>query len=325
MSLNTQSLQPLINFIYSVADQILINTSDESGYIQSKATIHLYGQENTPTIYAISKSDLLLKGEDPDKIVYGSTLSQYGFPRELRFDFMLTNPPYGTSWADDKKATAKLEQWLLNYFLLDGDDEESDASTSSAFDDSTEMAEVTLASLPKKKQKIAKQLCETASWKRDLDLMNLARMMADNLGDGIFNNFNQFEELFEKQLKELKLKLPAKDRKDLLGAISWTDPNAAPVIKKRNKDGSIEYLSDPALKDYENIPLKEGIQSFFEREVIPFAADAWWNDSETRIGYEINFNKYFYQYTPPRSKAEIAADLFAIERETENLLKEIVG
>ena len=77
--------------------------TDEDGEIKSKATVHVYGQENTPTIYAISKSDMLLKGEDPEKIVYGSTLSQYGFPKELRFDFMLTNPPYGTSWADDKK------------------------------------------------------------------------------------------------------------------------------------------------------------------------------------------------------------------------------
>jgi len=110
-----------------------------------------------------------------------------------------------------------------------------------------------------------------------------------------------------------------------LAAVSWTDPKAAAVIKKKHKDGSIEYVSDPALKDYENIPLKEDIQTFFEREVIPFADDAWWNEDETKIGYEINFNKYFYQYTPPRSKEAIAADLFAIEQETENLLKEIVG
>jgi Type I restriction-modification system methyltransferase subunit len=61
--------------------------TDEDGEIKSKATVHVYGQENTPTIYAISKSDMLLKGEDPEKIVYGSTLSQYGFPKDLRFVF----------------------------------------------------------------------------------------------------------------------------------------------------------------------------------------------------------------------------------------------
>lgn len=77
--------------------------TDENGDIRSEAAIHLYGQENTPTIYAISKSDMLLKNEDPDKIVFGSTFSAYGFPDDLKFDFMLTNPPYGTSWKDDKK------------------------------------------------------------------------------------------------------------------------------------------------------------------------------------------------------------------------------
>jgi type I restriction enzyme M protein len=215
----------------------------------------------------------------------------------------------------DKKATDKLEQSLLNYFMLDNDDEETEDGE----------AEITLASLPKKKQKIVKQLCDTAIWQRDLDLMNHAKKMAEIFGDKLFDDFNVFEEKFDKELKKQNIKLTAKDKKDLLGVVSWADPKAAAVIKKKSKDGSIEYISDPALKDYENIPLKEDIQTFFEREVIPFADDAWWNADETKIGYEININKHFYEYTPPRNKADIAADLFAIEHETENLLKEIVG
>lgn len=74
------------------------------GPIKSKATVHLYGQESTPFIYATCKSDMLIKEEDPDKIAYGSTLSAYGFDDKLKFDFMLTNPPYGKTWAPDKKA-----------------------------------------------------------------------------------------------------------------------------------------------------------------------------------------------------------------------------
>jgi type I restriction enzyme M protein len=214
----------------------------------------------------------------------------------------------------DKKAADKLEQWLLNYFMQESDEETEDGEV-----------EITLASLPKKKQNIAKQLCDTTIWQRDLALMNHAKTLAETFGDKLFDDFNVFEELLDKELKKQNIKLAAKDKKDLLSAVSWTDPKAAAVIKKKNKDGSIEYVSDPALKDYENIPLKEDIHTFFEREVIPFADDAWWNKDETKIGYEINFNKYFYQYTPPRNKADIAADLFAIEHETENLLKEIVG
>jgi type I restriction enzyme M protein len=75
--------------------------SNPEGEIKSKATFHLYGQENTGEMYATCKSDMLLKGEDPDKIKFGSTLSEYGFDPDLKFNFMLTNPPYGTSWKED--------------------------------------------------------------------------------------------------------------------------------------------------------------------------------------------------------------------------------
>jgi len=75
--------------------------TNPDGEIKTRATFHLYGQENTSEMYAVCKSDMLLKGEDPDKIKFGSTLSEYGFDAELKFNFMLTNPPYGTSWKED--------------------------------------------------------------------------------------------------------------------------------------------------------------------------------------------------------------------------------
>jgi type I restriction enzyme M protein len=75
--------------------------TNPDGEIKSTATFHLYGQENTGEMYATCKSDMLLKGEDPDKIKFGSTLSDYGFDPDLKFNFMLTNPPYGTSWKED--------------------------------------------------------------------------------------------------------------------------------------------------------------------------------------------------------------------------------
>jgi len=89
-------------------------------------------------------------------------------------------------------------------------------------------------------------------------------------------------------------------------------------------DSKKKPKSDTALKDKENIPLKEDIDAFFETEVLPFAADAWYNPKETRIGYEINFAKYFYKHKAPRALEEIAAEIFKIEEETEHLLKEIV-
>lgn len=75
---------------------------DESGPIRSKAQIYLYGQEINPETYAICKADMLIKGENPDNIKYGSTLSEDKLSGE-KFDFMLTNPPYGKSWEKDQK------------------------------------------------------------------------------------------------------------------------------------------------------------------------------------------------------------------------------
>ncbi|EOD4837053.1 N-6 DNA methylase [Campylobacter upsaliensis] len=75
---------------------------DESGPIRSKAQIYLYGQEINPETYAICKADMLIKGENPNNIKYGSTLSEDKLGSE-KFDFMLTNPPYGKSWEKDQK------------------------------------------------------------------------------------------------------------------------------------------------------------------------------------------------------------------------------
>ena len=77
--------------------------TDPNGLIRSNATIRLYGQEINPETYAICKADMLIKGEDPDNIKYGSTLSEDKLG-DLKFDFMLTNPPYGKSWEKDQKA-----------------------------------------------------------------------------------------------------------------------------------------------------------------------------------------------------------------------------
>ncbi|MHB1897346.1 MAG: type I restriction-modification system subunit M [Metallibacterium sp.] len=97
------------------------------------------------------------------------------------------------------------------------------------------------------------------------------------------------------------------------------------------KGWHIEYEPDPALKDAENIPLKEDIVSYFLREVRPYVADAW-IDRETldeqdggigKVGYEINFNRVFFQYQPPRPLAEIDAELAAVEKRILDLLREV--
>jgi type I restriction enzyme M protein len=93
-----------------------------------------------------------------------------------------------------------------------------------------------------------------------------------------------------------------------------------PVLDKHGKP-----KADSSLRDTENIPLKENINGYIKREVLPHVPDAWIDESKTNVGYEINFTKYFYQYTPLRSLTEIRKDILALEEETEGLIKEVIA
>jgi len=98
-------------------------------------------------------------------------------------------------------------------------------------------------------------------------------------------------------------------------------------VRINGKECVVEYEPDGDLRDTEQIPLRapSGIEAFIAREVLPHAPDAWIDESKTQIGYEINFNRYFYKPLPLRSLEAIRADILALERETEGLLTRIVG
>ncbi|MDY0390730.1 MAG: class I SAM-dependent DNA methyltransferase [Desulfobulbus oligotrophicus] len=102
-------------------------------------------------------------------------------------------------------------------------------------------------------------------------------------------------------------------------------------LNQTGKARFVEYESDPALKDFENIPLKEDVVSYVLREVRPYVADTWIDrgtlDEQDggigKVGYEINFNREFFQYQPPRPLAEIDAELEAVEKRIMALLREV--
>jgi type I restriction enzyme M protein len=81
---------------------------------------------------------------------------------------------------------------------------------------------------------------------------------------------------------------------------------------------------DSSKRDFERIPLLNHIDKYFTREVVPHLPDAWMDRSKDRIGYEVNFTKYFYKYKPLRSLKEIVHDLQKLEEESVGLLKEIL-
>ncbi|MGI6631427.1 MAG: type I restriction-modification system subunit M [Bacillota bacterium] len=124
------------------------------------------------------------------------------------------------------------------------------------------------------------------------------------------------------------------------------DENAPPVIRKIHKPGTephslhglfeatiagerrvVEYEPDSELRDTEQIPVLDtgGIDGFIEREVLPYAPDAWYDPASVKIGYEISFTRYFYKPKPMRTLEEIRADILTLRKETEGLLDEILG
>lgn len=359
----------------TIAKQFILNPD---GLVKSNATVHLYGQESTPFIYATCKSDMLIKGEDPNKIAYGSTLSAYGFDNDLKFDFMLTNPPYGKTWAPDKKALGVGEKGkIIDKRFAVGTSRVNDGQLMFVLHMLSKMKETELGS-------------------RIASVHNGSALFTGDAGGG---ESEIRKHIFENDLLEAIVALPndmfyntgiptyiflfanrkAKHRKgkvQLINAISEKfyfkmrrplgkkrvefSTQHIPVIEKifldfkeneyskifdnadfgysqitvnrpeRDENGKIIYVSkgkpkaDSKLKDTENIPLKDDIQDFFEKEVLPFAPGAWWDAKDTKVGYEINFAKYFYNHQPPRALSEIAKDILAIEEETEGLLKEII-
>ena len=208
-----------------------------------------------------------------------------------------------------------------------------------------------------------KELLSEATWREQRDIMQAAQQLAEKIGTSECLDFNRFEVMVDHSLKALGLKLAAPARKQILNAVSWRDERAEKVIKKVHKLNAaklnewleqldatrdtladygymaaangeyLEYEADSELRDTENIPLaldasqsaSRVIHDYFIREVRPHVDEAWIALDKTVIGYEISFNKYFYQHKPLRSLEEVTAEILALEAETEGLLKQLVS
>ena len=152
--------------------------------------------------------------------------------------------------------------------------------------------------------------------------------MLGTLPDTLYKDRDEFEKALSAGARTAGLKLAAPMKKAILSALSERDETAAIC---RDPSGNPE--PDPELRDTENVPLAERVEAFFEREVKPHVHDAWIETSRRDpkdgevgiVGYEINFNRYFYQYTPPRPLEEIEADIRGIEQDILQMLAEVTG
>ncbi len=159
-------------------------------------------------------------------------------------------------------------------------------------------------------------------------LQETIRKAVRGLPQTLVKNRAEFERLLGAASKTAGVKLPAPATKAILSALSERDETAVICC---DKDGNPE--PDPELRDTESVPLAERVEVFFEREVRPHVPDAWIDtfkrDPKDRqvglVGYEINFNRYFYRYTPPRPLEEIEADIRGIESDILSMLAEVTG
>ena len=134
---------------------------------------------------------------------------------------------------------------------------------------------------------------------------------------GVTKNQNEFTGFMQAVFKDDGLKISAAFFEKILMTLAERDETADPFVNPKG-----EPEPDPELRDYENVPLKEDIAEYMQREVLPHVPDAWVDESKTKVGYEINFNRYFYKYQPPRPLGEIEEDLRKIEGEIAAMLAE---
>jgi type I restriction enzyme M protein len=162
---------------------------------------------------------------------------------------------------------------------------------------------------------------------------------------------NGYEATVKAACKVQGVSLETKEKKHITDAVSWKNPAAEKVVKKIHlaakanpmyglfevDSETVEYKTDGDLRDNENValdpsqPVNDLNEAYFIKEVLPHVPDAWIDASKIDdkdqevgiVGYEIPFNRHFYQYQPPRDLEAIDADLDAVSAEIMSLLQEV--
>lgn len=378
----------------SVAEQYLVELNPD-------AKLEVFGQEINPESYAICKSDMLIKGQMPNNIKFGNSFTVDGLFGE-RFDYMLSNPPFGVDWKKAEKVI-KIEhdeegfggrfgaglprindgsllflQHMISKMKGDGTRigivfNGSPLFTGQAGSGESEIRRwiiekdwlEAIVALPD--QLFYNTGISTYIWivnnrkkadrKGKIQLINATGTKDEELMKSGARTFNRFWEKMPRSLGNKRKCIPENGHTKGVGYITklygdnepgefvkifpreffgyWRITVERPFRDEKGKPVKAKggYKPDTSLRDYENIPfmrevegrlVPQTIEEYFEREVKPHVPDAWIDESKTKIGYEINFTKYFYEFKPLRSLEEIKADILALEQETQKIEKTIL-
>lgn len=338
--------------------------------VNDKVHINMYGQELNPQTYSICKSDFLITGEDPNNIKLGSSLSYDQFEGR-KFDYMITNPPFGVSWKSEKDfieeesknpygrfsaGTPRSSDGSLLFlqhliskmkdegsrigivfngsplFTGDAGSGESDirrwiiendwlecilALPDQLFFNTGISTYIWILNNKKKPQRQGKvQLLDGSDFYKPMkkSLGSKRKEISPEHCDALIEAYNNFEEnehckIYDNEFfgyTKVTIEQPLKE-------------NGRIVLKK---DG--DPKADSKLRDSERIALTDDVEAYFNREVKPHLPNSWMERDKDKVGYEINFTKYFYQYKPLRALQDITKDLLELEKVSEGIFKDIV-
>ncbi len=338
------------------------------------ARLEVFGQELNAESYAICKSDMLIKGQNPANVALANSLSDDRFSTN-KFDYLLTNPPFGVEWKKvEKQVTDEHEKLGFAGRFGAGLPRISDGSllfllhliSKMKDDNGGSRIGIVLNGSPLFSGGAGSGESNIRKWIIENDMLEAIIALPDQL----FYNTGIFTYLWfvtNKKTKERKGKI------QMINAVGMFEKMTKSLGNKRNvvSDKQIDEITriygeftegefckifdnndfgysrivverpllendkvvldkkgkpkaDASLRDNEDVPLKESIDEYFKREVLPHVPNAWIDHSKTKVGYEINFTRYFYKYKPLRSLDEIRADILKLEQETDGMIKTIL-
>ncbi len=241
-------------------------------------------------------------------------------------------------------------KWIYETYAENWSDDDGCENYGVLADQTVEIRAYVKSHFSELKEKQIKDLLDSKVWLVQKHTLLKAKQLQQTIGTEQCDDINGYETALKAACKAQDISLDSKEKKQITDAVSWKNPAAKKVIKKIHKakpdpiyglfdvnGQTIEYRADGDLRDNENVALDPSQsvnvlnEAYFKKEVQPHVPDAWIDASKKDekdhevgiVGYEIPFNRHFYQYQPPRDLVEIDADLDAVSAEIMNLLREV--
>ena len=370
-----------VKTIYDMAmgtSQMLACMTDRLHQLNKNVQVDCFGQELNPETYAIAKADMLIKGGDADNFRQGDTLDDDKF-KGYKFDYIISNPPFGIDWKKQKKAvedestkgingrfpvgTPKISDGQM-LFTLNGIAKLKDDGKMAIIQNGSPLFSGAAGS---GESEIRKYIIEndwleaivqlptdlfyntgisTYIWiiNKDKDTLRKGKIQlidASNCYVGRRKNVGNKRKDLDENARSLILKaysefVNKKYAENNMIVESKVFENTefgyrritveSPLYDDEGriiKDNKGNIKPDSNRRDYENIPLKEDVNEYFEREVLPYNKEAWIDDKKTQLGYEISFTRYFYKYVRPENSEDIENRIRINERKIMNSLEKL--